>query len=175
MKQNAGEMLSFDDDNDDIDVTRAHEWNIAQLVLASFGTCALYAFAKIPLMQFYGSGWSIVAFSAFLFLLAPIMYVQMRLGSQHRRSLMSLFSRYWPFGKGVAIAFLVRNMLTIIMHSAVLMLTIGYIAFSLYRCDRRICIDDLYMWSSCLDQWSSTQCAYVFRFCDSLMCLTCCN
>lgn len=156
--RNETKMLAFDDDHDDVDVTRAHEWNIAQLVFASFGTCALYAFAKIPLMQYYGSGWSILMFVVYLFILAPIMYLQLRLGSQYRRSLITLFGKFWPFGKGVAIAFVIRNMLTLIMHSAILMLTISYVIFSLYRCDRRICINDLYMWSSCLDQWSSTQC-----------------
>lgn len=86
---------------DEDDLEGPSQWNIAQFALACVGTMSVTTFTKYPMYQYYGSGWGVLCFVLYLLTGAgAILYIQMRVSCEHRRSQISLFSKYLPFTKG---------------------------------------------------------------------------
>ena len=91
--------MHVNSDDDELEAPR--QWTLVQFALACVGTMSITTFSKYPLTQYYGGAWSLVCF--LLYLLAgagAILYVQLRVSTEHCRSQISLFSRYLPFTKG---------------------------------------------------------------------------
>lgn len=65
---------------------------------------------------------------------------------------------------GTAIVFIIRNMITILIHTTLLSHALSYIIFTHFVCDRIRCIGSAFMWSSCGDTWCTPRCTQ----CDSV-------
>lgn len=54
--------------------------------------------------MYYFTGYSILTYIFCIpIVMAPIIYLQLRLGSQHHRSILSIISKHTPFLKGVVL------------------------------------------------------------------------
>ncbi|KAL3311685.1 hypothetical protein Ciccas_009735 [Cichlidogyrus casuarinus] len=134
-------------------------WSLAQIMMAAACFLPMTAFSKLPLDFFFGSGWSLMTYIAFMLIIAfPTIYVQFRFGARYKRGLLCILEKYSPWTLCFTIGTVILNLLHLILGSVWIAYAISYVFFTFFHCDGKYCTGASFMWGSCSDRWSEGDC-----------------